>query len=59
MGVAGQGNIPGRTNTMALQIYNATIYGDWRTATVLVLLLTAVSCGFLLMPNWLTRAVVK
>jgi molybdate transport system permease protein len=53
------GNIPGRTNTMALEIYNATIYGDWRTATLLVLLLTAVSAGFLLLANWLTRVVVK
>ena len=53
------GNIPGRTNTMALQIYNATIYGDWRTATLLVVLLTAVSGGFLLVANWLTRVVVK
>jgi molybdate transport system permease protein len=53
------GNIPGRTNTMALQIYNATIYGDWRTATLLVVILTAVSCGFLLLANWLTRVVVR
>jgi molybdate transport system permease protein len=53
------GNIPGRTNTMALQIYNATIYGDWRTATMLVVLLTAVCAGFLLLANWLTRVVVK
>ena len=25
------GNIPGRTNTMALEIYNAVLYGDWRS----------------------------
>jgi len=51
------GNIPGRTNTMALEIYNAALYGDWRTATVLVALFTVVSAGFLLMANRLTRAV--
>lgn len=51
------GNIPGRTNTMALEIYNAVVYGDWAGATMLVLLFTAASLGFLLVANRLTRAV--
>lgn len=53
------GNIPGRTNTMALQIYNAVIYGDWRSATALVAVFTLVSAAFLLLANRLTRAVVR
>lgn len=51
------GNIPGRTNTMALEIYNAVLYGDWRTAAVLVAVFTIVSAGFLLLANRLTRGV--
>ncbi len=42
------GNIPGRTNTMALEIYNAVIFADWASASVLVAIFTAVSAGFLL-----------
>ncbi|NTW28197.1 MAG: molybdate ABC transporter permease subunit [Coriobacteriia bacterium] len=53
------GNIPGRTNTMALEIYNAVIGGSWETATTLVLLFTGVSAGFLLVANRLTRVVTK
>lgn len=53
------GNIPGQTNTMALEIYNAVIYGDWRSATILVTVFTVVSAGFLLIANRLTRAVVR
>ena len=53
------GNIPGRTNTMALEVYNAVIYGDWRTATVLVILFTAVSGAVLLGANKLGAAVVR
>lgn len=37
------GNIPGRTTTMSLEIYNAAVYGDWRQAAALVLLFTTVS----------------
>ena len=51
------GNIPGRTNTMPLEIYNAVIFGDWHSATVLVALFTLVSAGFLLAANRLTRKV--
>lgn len=53
------GNIPGRTNTMALQIYNAALYGDWRSATALVGVFTVVSAGFLLVANRLTRVVAR
>jgi len=51
------GNIPGRTNTMPLEIYNAVIYGDWRTAMVLVMLFTVVSVIFLMAANRLTKVV--
>jgi molybdate transport system permease protein len=52
------GNIPGRTNTMALEIYNAALYGDWREATALVVVFTLVSAAVLLAANRLTRAVI-
>jgi molybdate transport system permease protein len=52
------GNIPGKTNTMPIEIYNAVLYGDWRAATLLVAVFTAVSALFLLFANRLTRAVV-
>ena len=48
------GNIPGRTNTMALEVYNAVIYGDWRGATTLVVIFTAVSAAVLLGANRLS-----
>jgi len=51
------GNIPGRTNTMPLEIYNAVVYGDWRSASVLVALFTLVSAGFMLMASRLTKKV--
>ena len=53
------GNIPGRTNTMALQIYNAVLYGDWRSATALVAVFTLVSAAFLLVANRLTKVVIR
>jgi molybdate transport system permease protein len=53
------GNIPGRTNTMALEVYNAVIYGDWRVATMLVLIFTAVSAAVLLGANKLTSGLVR
>lgn len=51
------GNIPGRTNTMPLEIYNAVVYGDWRQATALVVLFTLVSATFLFAAGALTRKV--
>lgn len=53
------GNIPGRTNTMALEVYNAVIYGDWRTATTLVVVFTVVSAAVLLGATKLSAAVVR
>jgi molybdate transport system permease protein len=52
------GNIPGQTNTMALEIYNAVIFGDWKTATVYVVVFTALSAACLLVANWLGKRVV-
>ncbi len=48
------GNIPGSTNTMPLEIYNAVIYGDWSTASALVAVFTLVSGVMLLLANRLT-----
>jgi len=53
------GNIPGRTNTMALEIYNTVLYGDWAAATTLVVAFTAVSAAFLIAANSLTKAVAR
>jgi molybdate transport system permease protein len=53
------GNIPGQTNTMALEVYNAVIYGDWKTATLLVAIFTVVSAAVLLGANKLGSAVVR
>lgn len=53
------GNIPGRTNTMPLEIYNAVVYGEWQTATVIVLVFTGVSAAFLLAAGRLGRAVAS
>ena len=48
------GNIPGSTNTMPLEIYNAVVYGDWGTASTLVVVFTLVSGMMLLLANRLT-----
>jgi molybdate transport system permease protein len=53
------GNIPGQTNTMALEVYNAVVYGDWRTATLLVILFTVVSGAVLLGAGRLTAAAAR
>jgi len=50
------GNIPGSTNTMPLEIYNAVVYGDWGTASTLVVVFTLVSGMMLLLANRLTGA---
>lgn len=42
------GNIPGKTNTMALEIYNAVMFGDWQVATTLVMVFTVVSGAVLI-----------
>jgi len=51
------GNIPGRTNTMPLEIYNAVVFGDWHSATALVVLFTVVSATFMFAASALTTKV--
>lgn len=48
------GNIPGRTQTAALAIYDAVQAGDFAQANTLVLLMTAVSITLLLLVSWIT-----
>ncbi|HEX8070178.1 MAG TPA: molybdate ABC transporter permease subunit [Pyrinomonadaceae bacterium] len=50
------GNIPGRTQTMPLAIYEAVITGDDARARTLALLLTVVSVAAVYCTNRLTRA---
>jgi molybdate transport system permease protein len=45
------GNIPGRTTTMPLAIYTAVSSGEAAEAQLLVLLLTALSCGVVVMAS--------
>jgi molybdate transport system permease protein len=49
------GNIPGRTQTMPLAIYQAVISGTDRQAIFLALILTATSVGVIYLTNVLTR----
>lgn len=49
------GNIPGRTQTMPLAIYEAVISGEDSRATVLALILTAVSITAVYLTNRLSR----
>lgn len=52
------GNIPGRTQTMPLAIYEAVAAGDERRAQILALILTFVSVTAVYLTNRLTRAQV-
>ncbi|MBU4557360.1 MAG: molybdate ABC transporter permease subunit [Actinobacteria bacterium] len=49
------GNIPGRTNTMPLEIYNAVVFGDWGRAGLIVMLFTVISGAFILAANRLVE----
>jgi molybdate transport system permease protein len=49
------GNIPGRTNTMPLDIFSAYVAGDNRRAHILALILTAVSAAVLVSTERLGR----
>lgn len=51
------GNIPGRTNTMPLEIYTAAVSGNTATAAVLTIVFAIVSIVILLAANRLTKAV--
>jgi molybdate transport system permease protein len=50
------GNIPGKTQTMPLAIYEATQSGEDMLAFVLVAVLTVTAFGFLLVTNRLTQS---
>jgi molybdate transport system permease protein len=50
------GNIPGKTQTMPLAIYEATQSGEEMLAFVLVAVLTVTAFGFLLITNRLTQS---
>lgn len=50
------GNIPGRTQTMPLAIYEAVASGDDRQAAILALLLTAISIVAVYLTNRISRS---
>lgn len=50
------GNIPGRTQTMPLAIYEAVSAGDERGAQILAVILTALSIASVYLTNRLTRS---
>lgn len=50
------GNIPGRTQTMPLAIYEAVASGDEHTAQMLALILTAGSIGAVYLTNKISRS---
>jgi molybdate transport system permease protein len=49
------GNVPGRTNTMPLEVFTAYLAGDDRRANALVLLLTVVSAAVIVVAERLAR----
>ncbi|MBI5230931.1 MAG: molybdate ABC transporter permease subunit [Coriobacteriales bacterium] len=51
------GNIPGRTNTMPLELYNLITFGDWGKATAVVVVFTTLSAAVLFGASRLGRAV--
>jgi len=53
------GNIPGRTQTMPLAIYEAVISGDNKQAQVLALILTGVSVAAVYLTAKLTKGVLR
>lgn len=53
------GNIPGRTQTMPLAIYEAVISGDNKRAQILALILTGVSVAAVYFTNKLSKGAVK
>lgn len=52
------GNIPGKTNTMPIEIYAITSSGEWSKANMMVVILTIMSGLFLYMANKLSRRVI-
>jgi molybdate transport system permease protein len=53
------GNMPGKTNTMPLNIYTETMYGSWGSALWMVLLFVFVAGAVLYASNRLGRKAVK
>jgi molybdate transport system permease protein len=53
------GNIPGKTQTMPLAIYEAVISGDNQQAQLLALILTVVSVVAVYLTAKLTRGVLR
>lgn len=53
------GNVPGQTNTMPLEVYNAVVFGDWATATSIVAVFTVVSATFLMLAGRLGKALTS
>jgi molybdate transport system permease protein len=53
------GNIPGKTNTMPLTIYNETLYGSSGSALWMVLVLVAVSGAVMYISNRLGRKAIS
>jgi molybdate transport system permease protein len=53
------GNMPGKTNTMPLTIYTETIYGDWSTASWMVLLFVLVAGVVIYISNRMGRKALK
>ncbi|MFZ3048301.1 MAG: molybdate ABC transporter permease subunit [Desulfatirhabdiaceae bacterium] len=51
------GNIPGKTNTMPLAIYTSAGSGDWSTANMMVVSLTALSGVALYLANKYSRGI--
>lgn len=49
------GNIPGKTNTMPLEIYNRVVYGEWAQAAWPVAFFTVVSGLFIYLANRLNK----
>jgi len=52
------GNLPGRTDTMPLAIYSAASSGDWKSANMMVLLLTLMSVVFLYIANKYSKRII-
>jgi molybdate transport system permease protein len=53
------GNIPGRTQTMPLAIYEAVISGDHKSAQILALILTCISVAAVYGTNKLSKGAIR
>lgn len=52
------GNIPGKTNTMPLELFNSVLYGEAWTTNMIVALFTVFSLAVLMTANWMTKGQV-